>query len=70
MKRRVPEQIVKAGRDAPGAQRVEQHARRIGRFVGVVFMEEAVGRMVRVEQPLQFLAQRLNLLVREDANAL
>ena len=69
-KSRMPEKIVKARRDAPGAERVEQHARRIGGFVGVVFVEKAVGGMIRVEQPLQFAAQRLDLLVREDADAL
>jgi hypothetical protein len=67
--RRVPEQIVKAGGDPPRPQRVKQHLGRIGRFVGVVLVEQRVTRMLRVKQPRQLLTQLLDLLLGQNPNA-
>ena len=41
---------MKAGRDAPGAQRMKQDGSRISRFVGMKFVEEMMARMAWIDQ--------------------
>src|SRR5215469_16633738 len=66
---RMPQNVVKAGRDTPGSQRVKQDLCRIGRFVGMILVEEVMAGMRRIREQGQLLAKRFYLLVVEDANA-
>lgn len=62
--RRVPQDVVKAGRDAPGAKGVEQHGGRVVRFVGVELVKKFVTGSGRVRERGQFAEQRVALLIR------
>ena len=62
----MPQQIVEAGRDPPGAQRVKQHSVGIGRFVGVILIPEFAPRMIGVEKLVQFIQQTIDLSVIQD----
>jgi hypothetical protein len=65
----MPEQVVEAGLDAPGAERVKDDLGRIRRFVRVKFMKEAISRMFRIYQVLQFFAQPLYLSIVQYSQA-
>src|SRR5688500_12486481 len=49
-KSRMPEQIVKALRGAPRAERVKQNLVRVGGFVQVIFVKKLPRRMRRIHQ--------------------
>jgi len=66
---RVPKQVVKTWRDAPRAQGMKEHCFRIGGFIGMKFVKEVMARMIWIDQLHEFGAQRLNLIVIQDANA-
>src|SRR5215469_15248778 len=66
---RMPQQVVKAGGDTPGPERVEQHMVGIGGLVRMVLVKQFSIFPRRVQQPGQFLSERLYLLVRENANS-
>ena len=67
--RRIPKQVMKAGRDPPRAQSMKKHRCWIGRFVGMIFVKELMARMIWIDQLHEFGAQRLNLIVIQRANA-
>ena len=62
----VPEEIVERGRDAPGAERVEENAARLAGLVRVPLVEEVGSGMLRAEKWLELGAQELDLVVVED----
>ena len=66
--RRMPQQIVKAGRNPPSAQRMEQHGIGIVRFVGVVLVPQFASRMVRPKELGQLAAQGFDLFIRQNSN--
>src|SRR6266571_5443134 len=66
-KRRIPQQVMKARRDSPRAQRMKQNGRRIGRFVRVKLVEEIVAGMIEIDQASEFVAKRFNLFVIQHA---
>ena len=68
-KRRVPQQIVESRRDPPGPEGVEQHGIRVGRLVRVILVPQFVPRMIRLEEHVEFAAQRFDLLVGQHAHA-
>ena len=58
---RMPQNIVKARRDAPRAQRVKQHFGRIGRFIRVKFVPKFATGMFRFKKFRQFGSQYFDL---------
>ena len=60
---------MKTGRDAPGAQRMKQNGNRIGRFVGMKFVEEMMAQVIRIDQFCELATQYFDLFVIEDADA-
>jgi hypothetical protein len=68
-KRGIPEQIVEAGQNAPGAEGVEEDAVRVGGFIGVVFVKEVAAGMRRVHELLDFGAKDFDLIIGEDTHA-
>lgn len=67
--RGVPEDVVKAGAEAPGTEGVEQDRVGLDRFVGVVFVPEVAAGVARVEKLGQLGAEYFDLLVGQDADA-
>src|SRR5437870_12281614 len=68
-KRGAPKQIMKARHDAPGPKRMKQHSRRIGRFIGMKFIEERVAGMNWIDQLREFAPQRFDLVVVKNLKA-
>src|SRR5215208_7219901 len=66
---RVPEYVVKPGRDAPCPQRMKEGIFGVFRFVRVKLVKEVVPRVRRVFQLLQFFAEDFYLLVVEQADS-
>src|SRR5438132_11423757 len=60
---------MKTRRNAPRAQSMKEHRFRIGRFVGMKFVEKLMARMAGIDQLREFGAQRLNLIVIQCAKA-
>jgi hypothetical protein len=48
---------------------MEQHPRRIDRFVGMKFVKQAMAGMIWLHQPLQFKTQRFDLRAIEHRHA-
>jgi hypothetical protein len=67
--RRVPEKIVKRGRDAPRAERVEEDPSRLERLVRMSFVEEVRSGMRRVEKRLELGTEELDLILVEYPQA-
>src|SRR5215475_10378399 len=65
----MPKNVVKAGLDAPRAQRVKENLRRVFRFVRVEFVIKLTPRMIGIHQVDQFLTQPLDLFVVKYPNA-
>jgi hypothetical protein len=68
-KRRAPEDVVHARRDAPGSKGMKQDSARVLRFVRVVFVEQPVARVSWRRQLRQFGPQNLHLFVIQDLHA-
>src|SRR5690348_16131878 len=60
---------MKSRRDSPCAQSVKQDGGWIGRFIGVVFIEQLVTGMGGIGEFCQFLAEGSDLFVVENADA-
>jgi len=60
-KGRIPEDIMVAGRDPPGAQGVKNHLGRVGGFVGAEFVIQMMGRVGGIHDLHQFLLQDIDL---------
>ena len=65
----VPEEVVERGRDAPGAEGVEENSARLAGLVRVTLVEEVSSGMLRVEKRLELGAQELDLVVFQDLDA-
>ena len=59
----IPQHIMKAGLNAPRAESVKQHGRRVGGFVRIVFVEQLIARMVRIGEIGKFGAKVFYLSV-------
>src|SRR5207248_3348455 len=67
--RGMPQDVVKARANSPGAEGVEQNRVWLVRFVRVVLVPELVARMVRIEELDELGAQLGDLSVSQDADA-
>ena len=67
--RRIPKQIMKPRHYPPRSQGMKQHALRIRRLVGMVFVKQTPPLMRRIHQLFQLPAQHPHLLVAQDPNA-
>jgi hypothetical protein len=61
--RRILEEIVKCGRDAPGAERVKDDAARLERLVRMSLVEKMSSGMRRVEERLELETEELDLVL-------
>jgi hypothetical protein len=66
---RVPEEIVEAGRDPPGAEGMEEHRVGLFRLVLMPLVEEARARMRGIEERGELLAQSFDLGIVEHGNS-
>ena len=66
---RVPQKVMKARRDSPSAQRVEEHARRVARLVRVELVPQRAPLVRRVHQLCQLRAQSFDLIFVEHTHA-
>ena len=57
----VPEQVMKGGFDLPGAKGMEENPAFLFGFVEMEFIKEGITRMGRIEEPVEFFFQLLQL---------
>src|SRR5882724_1000092 len=67
--RRVPQQIVKRRRDPPRAQRVKERSRRVRRFIRVIFVEQVISLLRRIDERRELLSQYLDLFMAQHSDA-
>src|SRR5215510_16383845 len=65
----MPQNVVKAGLDAPCAQRMKEYLRRVFRFVRVEFVIEMAPGMIGIHQIDKLSAQPLDLPVVQNPDA-
>src|SRR5262245_66587789 len=65
----MPQNVVKAGLDAPCAQRMKEYLRRVFRFVRVEFVIEMAPGMIGIHQIDKLFAQPLDLPVVQNPDA-
>src|SRR5438067_9840358 len=65
----MPEDVVKARPNAPGAESMKQDRVRLARFVGVVFVPQLMPGMVGIEELDQLGAELCDLVVGQNPHA-